>query len=132
MRNVSLELASLRQGEIASLQTRQLELLARLDGDTGDNLNDRLNLLEQALANLTSLSGPSSENTPAGSTNLRRLRRRVQTVERNLQRLTTSLETNDCANLPCKNGATCIDSYNNFQCLCTSNWEASSSFDLTY
>lgn len=117
-----MELASLRRGELASLQTRQLELLARFDGDSGENgLNDRLNVLEQSLANITSQIGTSSEGGTAS--NYRRLRRRVRTVERNLQRLTTTLETNDCANSPCRNGGTCIDSYNSFQCLCPSGWE---------
>lgn len=120
MRNVSQDLASLRQVELAALQTKQLELIARLDGDSGQSLTERLDVLEQTLSNITSQGGLSSNG---GSSGLRRLRRRVTAVERNLQRLTTALQTDDCANMPCKNGATCIDSYNSFQCLCTSNWE---------
>lgn len=130
VRNVSLELAILRQRELASLQTKQLELIARLDADTGENLVDRLNLLEQSLANITSQtvqnseSGGGSGGGGGGSPNsFRRLRRRVQTIERNVQRLTTALQTDDCASSPCKNGAICIDSYNSFQCLCSPNWE---------
>jgi hypothetical protein len=129
VRNVSLELAILRQRELASLQTKQLELIARLDADTGENLVDRLNLLEQSLANITSQTVQNSESGGGsggggGSPNsFRRLRRRVQTIERNVQRLTTALQTDDCASSPCKNGAICIDSYNSFQCLCSPNWE---------
>ncbi|XP_046451773.1 cubilin-like isoform X2 [Daphnia pulex] len=142
VRNVSLELTSLRQRELASLQNKQLELIARLDADTGESLNDRILLLEQSLANITSQVVQNSESVGAGGegggggggrgggrggngspVNLRRLRRRVQTIERNLQRLTTALQADDCASAPCKNGAICIDSYNNFQCLCSPNWE---------
>lgn len=32
---------------------------------------------------------------------------------------------NDCAPLPCKNGATCIDGINSFHCLCPDGWEGS-------
>lgn len=135
-----MELTSLRQRELASLQNKQLELIARLDADTGENLNDRILLLEQSLANITSQVVQNSESVGGGGegggggrgggrggngspVNLRRLRRRVQTIERNLQRLTTALQADDCASAPCKNGAICIDSYNNFQCLCSPNWE---------
>lgn len=111
----------MRQGELASLQTRQLELIARLEGDSGENLNDRLNVLEQTLANITIQNGLNAGD--GTGSNFRRLRRRVRTVERDLQRLTTALNTNDCADSPCKNGAMCIDSYNSYQCLCPSNWE---------
>ncbi|KZS21868.1 Tolloid 2-like protein, partial [Daphnia magna] len=124
VRNVSLELATLRQRELASLQTKQLELFARLDGDTGENLHDRLVALEQSLANLTSQNVQTVTNDRTGTpNNFRRLRRRVQTLERNVQRLTTAIQTDDCASSPCRNGAICIDSYNKFQCLCPPNWE---------
>lgn len=118
-----MELASLRQGELASLQAKQQELIARLDGDSGDNLNDRLIILEQTLANITSQAGSNSDSGGAAPNSVRQLRRRVRNVERDLQRLTTTLTVNDCASSPCKNGATCIDSYNSFQCLCSSSWE---------
>ena len=93
----------MRQRELASLQTKQLELIARLDADTGESLVDRLNLLEQSLANITSQtvqnseSGGGSGGGGGSPNNFRRLRRRVQTIERNVQRLTTALQTDDCA-----------------------------------
>lgn len=34
-------------------------------------------------------------------------------------------DINDCAPLPCKNGATCIDGINSFHCLCPDGWEGS-------
>ena len=129
MRNVSQDLASLRQVELPALQTKQLELIARLDGDSGQSLAERLDTLEQTLANITSQAGLNSDGGSNGS-GLRRLRRRVTTVERSLQRLTTALQTDDCANMPCKNGGTCIDSFNSFQCLCTSNWEVKSNLSF--
>ena len=33
------------------------------------------------------------------------------------------LETNECQSNPCRNGATCADSYNGFICKCPPNWE---------
>uniref|UniRef100_A0A8C5HKQ1 Delta-like protein n=1 Tax=Gouania willdenowi TaxID=441366 RepID=A0A8C5HKQ1_GOUWI len=32
---------------------------------------------------------------------------------------------NDCASTPCKNGGTCIDGINSFQCFCPGGWEGS-------
>lgn len=128
---MSFELASLRQGELIRLQTKQTEILARLDNDSGQNLNERLEHIEQTLTNITSQSS-SGDLSGGSSSGLRRLRRRVQTIEQNLQRLTTSLQTNDCASSPCRNGATCIDSFNNFQCLCPPNWEVSYFVKITF
>lgn len=34
-------------------------------------------------------------------------------------------DVNDCASSPCKNGATCIDGINTFQCVCPHGWEGS-------
>lgn len=121
---MSLELASLRQRELASLQMQQLELSARLNSDSSLNYNDRLIAVEQSLSNITSQGGQNSDDAAVvSSNNFRRLRRRVQTIERNLERLTNTLQTDDCLSQPCKNGATCIDSYNSYKCLCPSGWE---------
>lgn len=34
-------------------------------------------------------------------------------------------DINDCASSPCKNGGTCIDGINSFQCFCPDGWEGS-------
>lgn len=34
-------------------------------------------------------------------------------------------DINDCASSPCKNGGTCIDGINSFQCFCPNGWEGS-------
>lgn len=141
---MSLELASLKQRELASLMNQQNELAARLNSDSVLNLNERLTAVEQALVNITAGGSSSDEG---GSTNLRRLRRRVkipllhgehscahpfanffkvQTIERNLERLTTTLQTDECISNPCKNGATCIDAYSSYRCLCPATWEVRS------
>ena len=88
---MSLELANLRQRELASLFSQQNELAARLDAvdpsssSSSSNLVDRLTQLEQALGNLTSpqSNSPADDSSgnvsPGGSANLRRLGRRVIT-----------------------------------------------------
>lgn len=121
-----MELTTLKQRELASLQQQQTELTNRLNSDVTLNLNERISSLESALSNITGQAGQTSEDgTPAvvSGNNFRRLRRRVQAIERNLERLTTALQTDDCASTPCRNGGTCIDSYNSFKCLCSSSWE---------
>ena len=91
-----MDLANLRQRELASLLSQQNELAARLDAvdpssssSSSPNLVERLNLLEQALSNLTSSQSSSSstsdDSAAAGGggavnplpANLRRLGRRV-------------------------------------------------------
>lgn len=121
-----MDLLTLRQRELASLQLQQTELTNRLNNDASLNLNERISSLETALSNITGQAGQSSDDgSPAvvSGNNFRRLRRRVQTLERNLDRLTTVLQTDECASTPCRNGGTCIDSYNSFKCICSSNWE---------
>lgn len=34
-------------------------------------------------------------------------------------------DINDCSSSPCKNGGTCIDGINSFQCFCPDGWEGS-------
>uniref|UniRef100_A0A3Q2UBM1 Delta-like protein n=1 Tax=Fundulus heteroclitus TaxID=8078 RepID=A0A3Q2UBM1_FUNHE len=36
---------------------------------------------------------------------------------------TLSADINDCASYPCKNGGTCIDRINSFECVCPGGWE---------
>lgn len=33
------------------------------------------------------------------------------------------LDINDCISSPCKNGGTCVDGVNSFQCFCQEGWE---------
>lgn len=39
--------------------------------------------------------------------------------------LSLHADINDCASSPCKNGGTCIDGINSFQCFCPDGWEGS-------
>uniref|UniRef100_A0A4W6C9D4 EGF-like domain-containing protein n=1 Tax=Lates calcarifer TaxID=8187 RepID=A0A4W6C9D4_LATCA len=42
-----------------------------------------------------------------------------------LQHVFSHFNINDCASSPCKNGGTCIDGINSFQCFCPDGWEGS-------
>ena len=48
---------------------------------------------------------------------------KVQTIERNVARMEAALARDECATSPCKHGATCIDAYNSFHCLCPNGWQ---------
>ncbi|XP_055335662.1 cubilin-like [Paramacrobiotus metropolitanus] len=75
----------------------------------------------------------TTENTTrntAGSTQevisgrkLRNLQRKIRTLEQKQQEMLTLLNKDECLSSPCKNGATCIDKYNGFTCLCDHGWE---------
>lgn len=47
------------------------------------------------------------------------IERRVSDLEESVN----LLNTNECSSNPCRNGGTCIDMYNKFMCLCTSEWQ---------
>lgn len=54
---------------------------------------------------------------------LRRSMQRIQTVKNILQTLEINMRRDDCRSSPCKNGGTCYDAYNAFQCLCAPGWQ---------
>lgn len=54
---------------------------------------------------------------------LRRSMQRIQTVKNILNTLETNMRRDECRSSPCKNGGTCYDAYNAFQCLCAPGWQ---------
>ena len=141
--NASSEVSNLRSRELAALQRQQAETSQRLDAEINFNYNQRIVQLEQNMANVS-----AGLNSPAGSTSLRQLRRRVshliciftdyvsadyscwtqvRTLETSLQQMSNALNVDDCASSPCRNGATCIDAYNAYRCLCPANFEVPAS-----
>ncbi|GFT91867.1 cubilin homolog [Trichonephila clavipes] len=47
----------------------------------------------------------------------------VQALQEKVNTLTQLLTENECNSNPCRNGGTCVDTYNGFICNCPSNWE---------
>ena len=54
MRNVSIELDNLRQRDLATLRSQQMEMAARLESGNNLDLDVRIAALEHALVNITS------------------------------------------------------------------------------
>ncbi|GFY69656.1 cubilin [Trichonephila inaurata madagascariensis] len=54
---------------------------------------------------------------------LRRFNAKVQALQEKVNTLTQLLTENECNSNPCRNGGTCVDTYNGFICNCPSNWE---------
>ncbi|RZC32590.1 EGF domain containing protein, partial [Asbolus verrucosus] len=78
-----------------------------LDGDNG---------LAQKIIALQSGSRNVSESVLRS---IRRVSRRVNSLQTQVRALTMLLNNNECASNPCKNGGTCQDLFNGFICQCT-------------
>ncbi|ROT61409.1 putative cubilin-like isoform X1 [Penaeus vannamei] len=77
-------------------------------------LRDRIEALE-AQVNGSDISDSSGPLSASDSSTIRR-------IKRNLRRLNARLQVNECASGPCLNGATCIDGYMSYTCLCPKGW----------
>ncbi|CAG2112441.1 unnamed protein product, partial [Medioppia subpectinata] len=76
--------------------------------------NDSTNKLNQIL-------GTGSNALTPGT--VRRALRKIQRIDTSLNQLTQLLEKNECDSNPCRNGGTCVDTYNGFICKCPTTWE---------
>ena len=54
MRNVSLELENIRQRDLATLRSQQMEMAARFESANTLNFDTRIAALEHSLVNITS------------------------------------------------------------------------------
>ncbi|KAF6018837.1 CUBN [Bugula neritina] len=52
-----------------------------------------------------------------------RLKRKVRTLQTNVETITETLRNDNCASGPCHNGGTCIDMYDGYRCFCPVNWQ---------
>ena len=48
---------------------------------------------------------------------------KVETLERKLRKLKQNLAEDHCASNTCRNGGTCISTFNSFICQCPDHWE---------
>ncbi|CAH0395162.1 unnamed protein product [Bemisia tabaci] len=69
-----------------------------------------------SLAVINGTSRPTYQNIP----NLERV---VRKLNRDMNRLKRLLQADECSSNPCRNGGTCIDQFNSFQCQCPDAWE---------
>ncbi|OZC07940.1 EGF-like domain protein [Onchocerca flexuosa] len=60
----------------------------------------------------------------------RKFRNLLAALKSHIALLDNRLKRDECADNPCMNGATCIDLYNKFMCLCPLHFEKSASFIL--
>lgn len=54
---------------------------------------------------------------------LRIIQRRLTGLETKVDRLLATLNEDNCRSNPCRNGGTCVDMYDDFDCRCPLNWE---------
>lgn len=112
-----------RNGDKKLGQGADYEALVSNIYDSGDRIT-KLEKLTQSLS--TTLATLTSNYNKQRKLLAKRLRQ-VKSLARNQDEILAKLERNDCIDpesnqVSCKNGATCIDSYDGFKCLCPSNW----------
>ncbi|XP_054159895.1 LOW QUALITY PROTEIN: cubilin-like [Oppia nitens] len=78
------------------------------------SFNDSTNKLNRMLGTGSNAMSPIT---------VRRTLRKIQRIDTSLNRLTQLLETNECQSNPCRNGGSCVDTYNGFICQCIDAWE---------
>ncbi|KAI1280397.1 Cubilin [Halotydeus destructor] len=97
-----------------------------------NSVNDRVRTLElqsESTSEFTELKSKmdvilgSNGANPMQPVQVRRAIRKVARLEQQLRQLNELLTANECDSNPCRNGGTCLDTFNGFICRCTSGWE---------
>ncbi|XP_023335557.1 cubilin [Eurytemora carolleeae] len=109
-RNQTFETTNTRLGE-------RLRIIEDRMGDQDINIQDQFVLLERRLSLL--------ENKTSGdiSGNYNKLKNKVKRLKGRIDELEAQLNLDSCSSNPCKNGGSCIDTYQGFICQCTESWE---------
>ncbi|RWS11455.1 cubilin-like protein, partial [Dinothrombium tinctorium] len=129
-------------GTLVNLAKVSLADLKQLTSTHISGIQEKINGLEQQISSLTTtvnnfnvvqqnvtrLSQTIELILGSGSEKLTplRIRRAVLNIykwRKDFNRLKRLLSQNECESNPCKNGATCIDTYNSFVCRCPSGWQ---------
>lgn len=117
------ELRRLSLGSVSDLNQR----LTALEGHSS-SMQTTVDGMSTASTRVSDLSEKMDQMLGTGSTRLepraiRRAVRKIRQFETQLNQLTALLTTNECTSSPCRNGGTCIDSYNGYLCRCPPQWE---------
>ncbi|XP_074596985.1 cubilin-like, partial [Brevipalpus obovatus] len=121
-------------GQYPSVDQRNSPILSTSD-TFSPNLATRFGLLSQKvdqlglyLQNLSQIAGRARRLFTDGSVtykprHYRNVLKNFPQLQKELQDLNTLIIKNECQPNPCKNGATCIDEFNDYQCLCTNGFD---------
>ncbi|KAF8777573.1 Cubilin like protein [Argiope bruennichi] len=119
-----VDLSSARGSGSISMASRLMSRLSSLSNRVTE-LSDQLNQMEE---NITTLAAKVNRFVGTGQDRIsnravRRISSKVNQLQDKVNTLTQLLTENECNSNPCKNGGTCIDTYNGFICNCPPNWE---------
>nr|XP_045623329.1 multimerin-1-like [Procambarus clarkii] len=115
--------ATQRQQAIRNLEERIVpriqESVAYLQGAIASlsEVQNRLQALESQVN--------TNDSTTEDSNTSRSVRRDIRKLKRDVDQLNSRLLLDECESGPCRNGGTCIDSFQKFRCLCPSGWTGS-------
>lgn len=107
----------------ASVNRRIAEVLHRYQ--TVVELTEKVNQLDDNVTDINQRINQFLGNEQNRITNrgMRRYFAKVKILEDKVNHLTELLSANECSSNPCRNGGTCVDTYNGYMCNCPSNWE---------
>lgn len=104
-------------------------------GNDYDNLlsniydsGDRISALERVVKNFRALIGQLTAQNLQQIRKLAKTSQRLRKLAAKQEEILNKLKRNECIDLEsgqvrCKNGATCIDAYDSFKCICPAQWE---------
>ncbi|KAH9514316.1 hypothetical protein Btru_028697 [Bulinus truncatus] len=105
-------------------QDGRLNILNSLINSSTLALNSTLKQVQGTVNAVRILSQSESNARRQIESQIAAINQRLSALESTLQTVQHQLTVNDCANgAQCLNGGTCIDLYQNYYCICPSNWQ---------
>ncbi|GFS04737.1 cubilin, partial [Elysia marginata] len=105
------------QEKISSLKSKLSEKASASD------VNDRLAGVTKRVQTLETKTTDKSSSGELTVEAFKNLRKQVQDLESSVKTILKLLNTDECASNPCLHGATCVDKYNGYKCICPKNYQ---------